>query len=85
MKFTSQKNSLLILGVTAFVCSKGMFLSFNDPEGPNLLIVTVMAALTFGFSFLVYRFARRFSPVRRIILAIAAQIIFVTLLAFFLG
>ncbi len=35
----SKKTSLLILGTTSVVCSRVMFSFFNDPEGPNLLVV----------------------------------------------
>lgn len=35
------------MGVTAMVCSRAMFWFFDDPEGPNLLIVTVMAAVVY--------------------------------------
>lgn len=40
----------LVLVVTAFSLSRGMFALFNDPEGPNLLIVTVLAAIILGMS-----------------------------------
>jgi hypothetical protein len=46
--------SLLILAVTAVACSRIMFALFNDPEGPNLLVVTVMAAIIYLLSSPVY-------------------------------
>ena len=47
---------LIILGITSLVCSRVLFLSFNDPEGPNLLIVTVAAAVIHGVSLAVYAY-----------------------------
>lgn len=40
----------LILVVTAMIFSRGIFYLFNDPEGPNLLIVTAFAAIIFAVS-----------------------------------
>ena len=54
MHFISKKVSLVILGITAIVCSKVLFLFFNDPEGPNLLVVTVMTAIVYVLSLAVY-------------------------------
>lgn len=56
MYFISKKVSLLILGITALACSRMMFLFFNDPEGPNLLIVMVMAIIIYFLSLTIYLF-----------------------------
>ena len=45
---------MLIQAITAVVCSRAMFAFFNDPEGPNLLVVTVMAAVIYLVSSAVY-------------------------------
>jgi hypothetical protein len=45
---------LLILAVTAIACSRIMFALFDDPEGPNLLVVIGMAAVIFVLSAAVY-------------------------------
>ncbi len=50
MHFTSKKIPLLLLGATALVCSRTIFFFINDPEGPNLLVVTVMAFILYGIS-----------------------------------
>lgn len=50
----SKKTSLLILGITSLVCSRIMFFFFNDPEGPNLLVVIGMAAIIYALSLAVY-------------------------------
>ncbi len=56
MYYKSKKISLIILGITALVCSRVMFFFFNDPEGPNLLVVTVMAAIIYFLSLAIYLF-----------------------------
>jgi hypothetical protein len=50
--FKSQKSSVLILLVTALVFSRAIFYFLNDPEGPNLLVVGVMAAILYFLSWL---------------------------------
>ena len=46
--------SLIILLITAFACSRTMFAFINDPEGPNLLVVTVMAGVIYLTSSAIY-------------------------------
>lgn len=84
MYLKSKKASLLILGITSIVCSRTMFLSFNDPEGPNLLIVIVMAAILYFLSLIVYSFDRPTTGLKKLLLAIFVQIVIVTGLYFFL-
>ena len=55
-----RNGSLLILAITALVCSRAMFAFFRDPEGPNLLVVTGMAAVIYLISAAVY--LSNFSP-----------------------
>jgi len=50
----STKTSLLILAVTAALCARIMLVSFRDPEGPNLLVVSVMAAAIYAVTLAVY-------------------------------
>jgi len=45
---------LLILVITAVVCSRIMFAFFNDPEGPNLLVVVGMASIIYLVSSAAY-------------------------------
>lgn len=52
--FNLKKTSLAVLGMTSLVCSRVMFLFINDPEGPNLLVVVVMAAILYILSLGVY-------------------------------
>ena len=54
MYFKSKKTSLLILGITSIACSRAMFFFFDDPEGPNLLVVMVMAAIIYFLSLTIF-------------------------------
>jgi len=57
MYFKSKKLSLVVLGITALVFSRALFLFFNDPEGPNLLVVVGTAVLVYGVSLVAYLFS----------------------------
>ncbi len=50
MHFKSKKTSLVILGLASLVCSRFIFSLIDDPEGPNLLIVVVLATVIFSVS-----------------------------------
>ena len=52
----SKNISLVILGATAILCSRTLFFFFNDPEGPNLLIVGGLALAIYLLSFAAYVF-----------------------------
>lgn len=84
MHFDSKKTSLIILAVTSLLSSRAMFAFFDDPEGPNLLIVTVIAAIVYGLSFALYRFLplTREYNLKRLLLTILIQIIIVTVFYF---
>ena len=75
MYFTSKSTSLLILAITALACSRIMFLFFNDPEGPNLLVVTGMAAIIYFLSLGAYLLLPSAVGLKRLSLAIFIQII----------
>jgi hypothetical protein len=77
MQFKS-KTSLLLLGITAFACSRTLFFLFHDPEGPNLLIVTVLAMILYVASFLVWRFIPATTANKKLLLAICTQLLIVT-------
>ena len=78
MPLESKKASLLLLVITAFVCSRALFFFFRDPEGPNLLIVTVLALLLYGASFIAWRFIPATSASKKLLFAICAQVLIVT-------
>ena len=77
MPLASAKTSLLLLVITAFVCSRALFFFFQDPEGPNLLIVTVLALILYSASFIAWRFIPATAS-KKILFAICAQLLIVT-------
>jgi len=85
MHFKSKRTSLLILGITAVVCSRAMFLFFNDPEGPNLLVVGVAALIVYFLSLPVYLRSSSIGGFRRLSLTIVAQVVIVTIFYFCLN
>lgn len=84
MNLKSKKTSFLILAVTAVVCSKILFLSFNDPEGANLLIVTGIALILCLLSSVVYLFKLSITDLKKLLLAIGIQMVLVVSFYFFL-
>lgn len=54
MHLNFKNSSLVLLLITAFASSRLMFALINDPEGPNLLVVTVMAAVIYLMSSAIY-------------------------------
>ena len=76
MYFKSKKISLIMLGITAIICSRMLFFFFNDPEGPNLLIVTALAMVVFFLSFAAYVFSpSKIKGLKRLSLVICIQIL----------
>ncbi len=49
-----KKIPLVLLGVVSLVLSRATFLFVNDPEGPNLLVVVVLAAIIYAACVTVY-------------------------------
>jgi hypothetical protein len=83
----SPKLHHLILFLTALVCSRTMFVSFDDPEGPNLLVIFVGAAIIFAASWIAGRFVPALSSLKglaRILAAILIQAAFTIGLYFLL-
>jgi hypothetical protein len=56
MNLRTKNARLLALGVVSLMLSRLVFFLINDPEGPNLLIVTVLAVVIFFVILFVYRF-----------------------------
>jgi hypothetical protein len=81
MHLKSKKTSLIILAITALMLSRLMFVFFNDPEGPNLLVVTVAAAIVYFLSLIAYVY--NLSESKKLLLAIFIQIVVVTGLSIF--
>lgn len=61
--------------ITALVCSRGFFFFINDPEGPNLLIVTVLALILFFVSWATYTLSSFSTSTKKLSLALLAQIV----------
>jgi hypothetical protein len=74
----STKKSLLLLVITAFACSRTLFFLFDDPEGPNLLIVTVLALILYSASFIAWKFISATSARKKLLFAICTQLVIVT-------
>lgn len=82
MYFKSKKVSLFLLFLTAMISSRVMFFFFDDPEGPNLLIVTVSAIVVYSLSLIVYlsKYSKsKLSRINRFLLTILSQILIVTI------
>jgi len=80
MYFESKKISLIILAITALVCSRILFSFFNDPEGPNLLVVMAVAVLVYFLSvaaYVYYPSTLSLTGLKRFLLAIFIQVIIV--------
>lgn len=75
MYFKSKRITLIILAVTATLCSRAMFLFINDTEGPNLLVVTVLASVIFFLSLISYLFKLELTGAQRLLLVVFIQIL----------
>ncbi|MES2315825.1 MAG: hypothetical protein V4486_03815 [Patescibacteria group bacterium] len=73
MNLQSKKTELITLAITAIVLSRIMFYFFHDPEGPNLLVVGVAAAIVYALSFAVYNL----SNTKKLLNAIFIQFIII--------
>jgi hypothetical protein len=83
MNFESKKTSLVLLGTTAMLCSRTLFFFFNDLEGPNLLIVGVLAIAIFLLSFAAYVLTPpKIKTVIKFSIALGVQILSVSVLYF---
>lgn len=79
-----QKTSLIVLGITSLILSRLMFSFFDDPEGPNLLIVVGMASFVYLLSLAAYFVRSALGSRGKIFVAILLQIIICTV-TFLLG
>lgn len=84
MNFKSKYTPFLILGATSLVCSRILFLFFNDPEGPNLLVVVGMASAVYLLSLVAYALNSSTAGSKRLVLVILIQILLVVSLYFWL-
>ncbi|MGF7074753.1 hypothetical protein ABIC84_002696 [Mucilaginibacter sp. 3215] len=83
--FRSKQVSLIMLAVTAIICSRLLFFLFNDPEGPNLLIVGGLALALFLLSWAVYVLGPfKINGFKRLFAAICIQLLLVIGLYFYM-
>jgi hypothetical protein len=81
--FKSKRISLILLGATAVICSRLLFFSFNDPEGPNFLIVFILALFIYCLSTVVYRFGpSKFKGLTRLSGVMVIQLVAIVVLYF---
>ena len=74
---------LLILAGISLVCSSVFFSLLNDPEGPNLLIVTLLAITLYFLSLIISQFLP-FANQKKLLFAILIQVAIITGLYFVL-
>jgi hypothetical protein len=55
MNLYSKKTILVVVGATGLIISRMLFFFFDDPEGPNLLVVVALAMGLFLLSYAVYQ------------------------------
>jgi len=83
--FKSKRISLIMLAATAIICSRILFFFFNDPEGPNLLIVAGLALAVYFLSSVAYIFGpSKINGIKRLSAAVSIQIVSVVALYFFM-
>jgi hypothetical protein len=78
VSFESKKTSLLLLVFTALIFSRTLFFFFHDVEGPNLLIVILLALILYSPSFIAWRFIPARTASRKLLFAICMQLLIVT-------
>lgn len=71
--------TLLTLILSSFVLSRALFVFFNDPEGPNLLIVTILAVFLFGVAQTVNKYYSKKveGELKKLLLPILVQVVVV--------
>lgn len=84
MKAHTTMASNIILILTALFLSRAMLVLFDDPEGPNLLIVSVLGAFVFAFSRLAYLKNFKMPVNKRALFSFSLQVVIVIMLYFLL-
>ena len=86
MAFSLRNGSQLLLAITAFACARAVFVFIADPEGPNLLVVTVLGVIFFLVSagFYVSRLLPALAGIGRAAAALVLQAAIATGLALML-
>lgn len=83
--YKSKTVSLIILAITAVVCSRMLFVFINDPEGPNPIIIAAVTLPVYLLSLLAYLFGPvKVLGIGRLLAVIGIQLILVIALYFFM-
>lgn len=81
--FKSKIISLAILAATSLICSRALFFFFDDPQGPNVLVVSGLAMIILFISALAYLFVPfKLTGIKRLALIVCIQILSVGVLYF---
>lgn len=75
MDFNSKKASTIVSGIVSLVLSMAWFSFINDPEGPNLLVIAVLALILYFSSLAVGSFITHATGLKRLLFVIGIQII----------
>lgn len=73
----------LIVSITALALSRAAFLFINDPEGPNLLVVTMLAACIYFVSRVLCAYAsleKRVAGSTLLLVTVCVQMVLVAVL-----
>lgn len=73
MHMTRQTISWLTLGLLALLFSRAIFVFLDDPEGPNLLVVTVTAMVLYLTTSAIYLWSRTRTITWRRLLVVPAM------------
>ena len=75
----------IVLVITAFLCSRVVLVSLDDPEGPNLLVIALLALVIYFAALLPFRLVlvltHSIGP-RRILLGFLVQVVIAGVLYF---
>ena len=86
MYYISKKVSLIVLALTALTFARSMFWFFDDPEGPNLLVVGVATTFVYFLSLVIYVYGlpTKLTGLARLLSVVIVQILIVAVSYLFL-
>lgn len=65
------------MGITSLLSTRVLFFIMNDPEGPNVLILTAMTTIIYFLTIGIYSLKFPFIGLRKLFLVFLIQIVFV--------
>lgn len=76
---------LIVLAITALTLSRTLFFFFDDPEGPNLLVVIFGSAIIYVISLVGFACKLwKLTAVKKLLLAILIQIVVAVIMCLYL-